>query len=145
MFGFIKEKFWTFSKLDEFVSKLHSEGSAHVCWDKKVFIALKCLWKNNKKSPFLNQLRCSRPAIGWLWLSSLYCNFATVLSPNFLTFKERKNRFQGINSASVCSLAGRYDNPVLSLFLAPIGCLKIPSPGFISWRKKTQIPVRRFP
>ncbi len=32
------------------------------------------------------------------------------LSPNFYTFKEPNNRFQGINSASLCSLAGRYDN-----------------------------------
>ncbi len=30
-------------------------------------------------------------------------------SPNFYTFKEPRNRFQGINSASLCSLAGRYD------------------------------------
>jgi hypothetical protein len=47
------------------------------------------------------------------------------LSPNFLKFKEPKNRFQGINSASLCSLAGRYDNPVPNRFLAPINCSKI--------------------
>jgi hypothetical protein len=35
------------------------------------------------------------------------------------------NRFQGINSARLCSLAGRYDNPIPSRFLAPINCLKI--------------------
>ncbi len=48
-------------------------------------------------------------------------------SPNFKTFKEPKNRFQGINSASLCSLAGRYDNPIPTRFLAPIDCLKIPA------------------
>jgi len=32
-------------------------------------------------------------------------------SPNFLTFKEPRNRFQGINSASLCSLADRYNKP----------------------------------
>ena len=37
------------------------------------------------------------------------------------------NRFQGFDSASLCSLAGRYDNPVPSRFLAPIDCLKIPA------------------
>ncbi len=41
---------------------------------------------------------------------------------------EPRNRFQGMNSASLCSLAGRYDNPIPTLFLAPIDCLKIPVP-----------------
>jgi hypothetical protein len=40
---------------------------------------------------------------------------------------EPRNRFQGINSASLCSLAGRYDNPIPTKFLAPIDCLKIPA------------------
>jgi hypothetical protein len=44
-----------------------------------------------------------------------------------LTFKEPRNRFQGINSASLCSLAGRYDKPFPSWFLAPIDCLTIPA------------------
>jgi hypothetical protein len=39
--------------------------------------------------------------------------------PNFQTFKEPKNRFQGINSASLCSLADWYDNPIPNRFLAP--------------------------
>jgi hypothetical protein len=38
-----------------------------------------------------------------------------------------RNRFQGINSASLCSLAGRYDNPLPLRFLAPIDSLKIPA------------------
>ncbi len=37
------------------------------------------------------------------------------------------NRVQGMNSTSLCSLAGRYDNPIPSRFLAPIDCLKIPA------------------
>ncbi len=55
--------------------------------------------------------------------------FLTVVwsEPEFLTFKKPKNRFQGTNSARLCSLAGRYDNPIPSLFLAPIDCLKIPA------------------
>ncbi len=40
---------------------------------------------------------------------------------------EPRNRFQGTNSASLCSLAGRHDNPIPSRFLAPIDCLKIPA------------------
>ncbi len=32
-----------------------------------------------------------------------------------------------MNSASLCSLAGRYDNPIPPGFLAPIDCLKIPA------------------
>jgi hypothetical protein len=32
-----------------------------------------------------------------------------------------------MNSASLCSLAGRYDNPIPPWFLAPIDFLKIPA------------------
>ncbi len=32
-----------------------------------------------------------------------------------------------MNSASLCILAGRYDNPIPTRFLAPIDCLKIPA------------------
>jgi hypothetical protein len=31
-----------------------------------------------------------------------------------------------MNSASLCSLVGRYDNPIPTRFLDPIDCLKIP-------------------
>ncbi len=48
-------------------------------------------------------------------------------SLNFETFKEPKNRFQVTNSASLCSLAVLYDNPIPTRFLAPIDCLKIPA------------------
>jgi hypothetical protein len=37
----------------------------------------------------------------------------------FKFFMEPRNRFQGIASASLCSLAGRYDNPIPARFLAP--------------------------
>ncbi len=43
------------------------------------------------------------------------------------TFTEPRNRFQGMNSVSLCSLAGRYDNPISTRCLAPIDCLKIPA------------------
>ncbi len=42
-----------------------------------------------------------------------------VQSQNFLTFKDPKNRFQGTNSARLCSLSGRYDNPIPTQFLVP--------------------------
>ncbi len=48
-------------------------------------------------------------------------------SPNFLTFKDPKNRFQRIHSASLCSLAGWCDKPIPSRFLASVDCLKIPA------------------
>jgi hypothetical protein len=38
-----------------------------------------------------------------------------------------RNGFQGMNSASLWSLAGRYDNPIPTRCLAPIDCLKIPA------------------
>jgi hypothetical protein len=53
--------------------------------------------------------------------------YSPLLSLNFFTFTEPKNRFQGINSGSLCSLAGLYDNPVPIRFPVPIDCLKIPS------------------
>ncbi len=40
-------------------------------------------------------------------------------------FEEPRNLFQGIDSASLCSLVGRYDNPITTRFLAPIDCSKI--------------------
>ncbi len=38
---------------------------------------------------------------------------------------EPRNRFQGMNSASLCRLAGRYDYPIPPRFLTPIDSLKI--------------------
>ncbi len=45
----------------------------------------------------------------------------------FWTFKETRNRFQGIAFASLCSLEGRYDNHIPTRFLAPRNCFKIPA------------------
>jgi hypothetical protein len=47
--------------------------------------------------------------------------------PVILNIYEARNRFQGMNSASLCRLTGRYDNPIPTRFLAPIDCLKIPA------------------
>jgi hypothetical protein len=47
---------------------------------------------------------------------------------------EPRNRFQGINSASLCSLAGRYENPIPTRFLAPLDFSKIPAPASIQIR-----------
>jgi hypothetical protein len=40
---------------------------------------------------------------------------------------EPRNWFQRINSANLCSLADRYDNPIPTRFLAPTDCLKVPA------------------
>jgi hypothetical protein len=54
----------------------------------------------------------------------LYLLFCSILSPNFLTFLEPRNLFQGINSTSLCSLAGRYESPISTRLLANIDYLK---------------------
>jgi hypothetical protein len=46
-----------------------------------------------------------------------------------------RNRFQGMNSASLCSLAGRYDNPIPTRFPTPIDCLKIPAQEEVDVKK----------
>ncbi len=48
---------------------------------------------------------------------------------------EPRNRCQGINSASLCSLAGRYDNPIPTRCLAPIDFLKIPALAMLTERE----------
>ncbi len=50
----------------------------------------------------------------------------TVQRRYFKTFKDPRNRLPEINFASLCSLAGRYDNSIPTRFLAPIDCSKIP-------------------
>jgi hypothetical protein len=47
--------------------------------------------------------------------------------PEFFNIKEPKNRFQDTNSARLCSLVERNDNPIPTRFLAPLDCLKIPA------------------
>ncbi len=63
----------------------------------------------------------------WRILFSVRRKLQRVLSWYFKTFMEPRNRCQGINSASLCSLAGRYDNPIPTRCLAPIDFLKIPA------------------
>ncbi len=94
-------------------------------------IILKTL-KNSKLS--VCHVLCSRihsnamPAFVTLVLPDplFILHFSFSLSPNFWTLKELRNRFQGINSASLWSLGGRYDNPIPTRFRAPIVCFKIP-------------------
>ncbi len=49
----------------------------------------------------------------------------------FLTFKEPRNQFQGIGSASLCNTAGQHNNPIPTRFLAPVDCSKIPALDYI--------------
>jgi hypothetical protein len=51
----------------------------------------------------------------------------------FKLLKEPRNRFQVINSASLSSRAGRYDNPIPTRFLAPIDCLKFQLRFLLPW------------
>ncbi len=37
------------------------------------------------------------------------------------------NRYQGTSFIRLCSLPGRYDNPIPTQFLTPIDCLKTPA------------------
>ncbi len=48
-----------------------------------------------------------------------------------------------MNSASLCSMAGLYFNPIPTRFLAPIDCLKIPAQ--VSYKKNcVQMPYCEF-
>jgi hypothetical protein len=42
----------------------------------------------------------------------------------FYLLNKPRNQFQGINFARLCSLAGRYENPIPTRYLAPIECIK---------------------
>ncbi len=67
-------------------------------------------------------------------ISCAVSSSTTNLEPEFLNFLGPKNRFQGINSASVCSLAGRYDNPIPTPPPPPRDSLKIPALySVLSW------------
>ncbi len=50
-------------------------------------------------------------------------------------FMGPRHWFQGMNSASLCSLAGRYENPIPPRCLAPIDFLKIPALQFEPQRR----------
>jgi hypothetical protein len=47
--------------------------------------------------------------------------------PECLNFSGAQESIPRNRSASLCSLAGRYGNPISTRFLAPIDCLKIPA------------------
>ncbi len=72
------------------------------------------------------------------WCRSDWCCFLPLAEPPFLISPKclqphhrdsifKLLRSPGIDSASLCSLAGRYDNPITTRFLAPIDCSKIPA------------------
>jgi hypothetical protein len=60
-----------------------------------------------------------------LWIVLCPHGLTSHQSPIFYTFTGPKNRFLRTNSDRLCSLAGRYDNPIPTRFLTPIDCLKI--------------------
>ncbi len=62
-----------------------------------------------------------------LWVGQYGTSKDSVQSRDgFKTFQEPRNtQFQGIDSASLNSMAGRYDNPIPTLFQPPIDCSKI--------------------
>ncbi len=53
----------------------------------------------------------------------------------FEQIKEPKNRYQETDSARLHSLAGRYDNPIPTRFLAPLRLFKNSSTKDISWNR----------
>ncbi len=57
-------------------------------------------------------------------------------------FMVPRNWFQGMNSASPCSLAGRYDNPIPPRFIASIDFLKFPAQGSVL-KPLEQIAVKK--
>ncbi len=98
------------------------------------------LFQWNPSSPSLSlhssssrtAFNCAAPIVHSFILPPSFCSrngmcpaFHTLdLSPYFKTFMEPRNRFQGNYSASQCSLAGQYDNPTPTRFLAPIDLKK---------------------
>jgi hypothetical protein len=55
------------------------------------------------------------------------------------TYKEPRDPLKGTNSASLCSLAGRYDYTIPNQFLAPIECLNFQEPS----RNRVLVPARQ--
>ncbi len=62
-----------------------------------------------------------------------YCPIKRCLSPNFSTFKEPRNRFQGIKSTSLCSLAESIPVPE---FIDPVFTKTSPKRSFSLYRKR---------
>ncbi len=56
---------------------------------------------------------------------------------------EPRNQFNGMNSASLCSLAGRYDNPIPPRFPAPIDSLISVSGGKSKSKSSKKVKIKR--
>ncbi len=69
------------------------------------------------------------PRVARTLVKFLYSGEPDVMMSIFTSFfiQRPMNRFLGIDSANLCSLAGQYDNPIPTQFLAPIDCSKIPA------------------
>jgi hypothetical protein len=63
----------------------------------------------------------------WIWPLFNSSLQRELQSSYFWTCMGPRNGLQGMNSASLCSLAGRYNNPIPTRCLAPIDFLKIPA------------------
>ncbi len=91
-----------------------------------------CDWKRW----FWNVLLCSVFKIQMKAFHSFYETNTSYMyfrkslqSPNFKICKEPRNWFQGIDSVSLCSLAGRDDNPFW----------RTDPPGYIGWRRNRSL------
>ena len=58
---------------------------------------------------------------------------------------EPRNRFQGIDSASLCSLADRYYDPIPTRFLAPIDFSKFPAQDVLCYEMSSSDDHYHFP
>jgi hypothetical protein len=70
-----------------------------------------------------------KPLFAHRQVRQLICILHTELV--FLNVYGAQESISRMNSASLCSLAGRYDNPIPPWFLASIDSLKIPGPVFV--------------
>ncbi len=102
---------WTVPSALSGAAQLQSDGISSCCYI--VNVHNRPLWPK------------SRMAGQGEWVSMLIAPWARIFKR--LWSLEPRNRFQRINSASLCSQAGRYDNPIPTRFLASIDCLKIPA------------------
>jgi hypothetical protein len=87
-----------------------------------------CLWMTypKKNSPYCSDEKAFNVGGGWTNRSRNIPSLAV-----FLNLKGPRNRFQRLDTHSLCSLAGQYDNPIPNLFLALIDCSKIPALNYV--------------
>ncbi len=71
-----------------------------------------------------------------------FCNINYLWDGIFKLLRSPWIKLKGIDFASLCSLAGRYDNPIPTQFLAPIDCYKIPAQSI--YDKKIAFPDLRM-